>query len=86
MLSTRSRLYANEHKMETLHKEVKNGERENILLQEKLRHLQSELAVSNNKTNKYKRIAKNFKANLDQIEETLATLKRLSQEENKTLQ
>jgi hypothetical protein len=44
------------------------------------------LSVSNNKTNKYKRIAKNFKANLDQIEETLATLKRLSQEENKTLQ
>jgi hypothetical protein len=56
------------------------------LIQEKLRHLQSDLAVSNNKTNKYKRIAKNFKANLDQIEETLATLKRLSQEENKTLQ
>ena len=56
------------------------------MLQEKLRHIQSELNVSNNKTNKYKRIAKNFKANLDQIEENLATLKRLSKEENKTLQ
>ena len=44
------------------------------------------MAVSNNKTNKYKRIAKNFKTNLDQIDETLATLKRMSQEETKTLQ
>jgi hypothetical protein len=48
-----------------MHQEVSKAERENILLQEKIRHLESELAVSNNKTNKYKRIAKNFKQNLD---------------------
>lgn len=47
-------------------------------MQEKVRHLESELVVQSNKTNKYKRIAKNFKQNLDQIEDTLANLKRLS--------
>ena len=62
------------------------AERENIVLQEKVRHLESELLVSNTKTNKYKRIAKNFKQNLDQIEDTLANLKRLSQDEIKTFQ
>jgi len=51
-----------------------------------VRHLESELLVSNTKTNKYKRIAKNFKQNLDQIEDTLANLKRLSQDEIKTFQ
>jgi hypothetical protein len=44
---------------------LKKADRDNIVLEEKLRHLKAELSVSNNKINKYKRIAKNFKANLD---------------------
>jgi ATP-dependent Lon protease len=61
-----------------MHGELKRTERENKLLEEKLKSLQSELGLSNNKSAKYKKIAKAFKSNLEQIEESFANLKRMS--------
>lgn len=72
--------------METMHNELKKLERENNLMEEKLKHAKSELDISHQKTNKYKRIAKTFKINIDSIEQTLVNLKKMSAEEVKTLQ
>ena len=48
--------------METMHNELKNAERENRILDEKLRHITSELGLSTDKTVKYKKIAKIYRA------------------------
>ena len=47
--------------------------------------MESEESESLKKVTKYKRIAKQFKTNLDSIEQTLVSLKKLSQEEIKSL-
>lgn len=65
--------------METMHNELKNAERENRILDEKLRHITSELGLSTDKTVKYKKIAKTFKSKLESIEQTFNNLKKLSQ-------
>ncbi len=51
--------------MDQMHDNLKKAERDNIALEEQIRLIKAELSVSNNKTIKYKRIAKKFKVDLD---------------------
>lgn len=51
--------------MEGMHNEIKRLEQANRIHEEKVRLVQAELTVSNAKTNKYKKIAKQFKTNLE---------------------
>jgi uncharacterized protein YlxW (UPF0749 family) len=67
--------------MDTMHTELKKLERENRLLDEKIKHLTNEVQLANNKTVKYKKIAMTLKAQIEHIEETIANLKKIGQEE-----
>ena len=82
----RSRLYHNERKMETMHNDIRRLERENLLKEEKNRFIVQENQLANNKTAKYKKIAKTLKVQIEQIESTISNLKKIGQEETKTLQ
>lgn len=68
--------------METMHSELKKLEKENADLkgeisekEDRVRNYEVELRVAQQKTNKYKKIAKTFKGNLESFEQTLSKLK-----------
>lgn len=82
----RSRLYQNERKIETMHNDIKRYERENMLKDEKNRYLSQENQLANQKTAKYKKIAKTLKVQIEQIEQTVSNIKKIGQEETRTLQ
>jgi predicted transcriptional regulator len=71
--------------METMHNDIRRLERENLLKEEKNRFIVQENQLENNKTAKYKKIAKTLKAQIEQIESTVSNLKKIGQEETKTL-
>ena len=69
-----------------MHNDIRRLERENLLKEEKNRFIVQENQLANNKTAKYKKIAKTLKAQIEQIESTVSNLKKIGQEETKTLQ
>jgi hypothetical protein len=71
--------------METMHNEIRRLERDNLLKEEKNRFIVQENQLANNKTAKYKKIAKTLKVQIEQIESTISNLKKIGQEETKTL-